>query len=474
MTERRGTILAGLGIATLAAPMVAFALLRALPQLDPPVMWFTFHFYAVGVTALAAAVACAIIIASARTLRETRLLFLGLAFFSIAGIFAVHGLTTPGFIVDEYYASLAVSAWLSVLAGAAFVAMSVVGLPARVERLIESNGRALVGVAVATVIAYITLSFTVESWLDWAPIGGRSVQLSMGFASTGLLGFAAGRYYQAYVFARLPSQIAMVATLLLLLQVQTILLWSPVWHVSWWLYHSLYGVAFAVLFAGWAIEVRRSGSLRAIADALSMRNALAQLNRGLDAPILELVDAVEAKDVETFGHVRRVSGYALAIGRRMGLSSSELRSLVLAAEMHDVGKISIPGSLLAKPGPLTDEEYTVLKTHTVRGYEIAEKVTALRPLAGVIKAHHERFDGDGYPDGLAGEEIPQLSRIISVADTYDAMRSKRPYRDGVSHVEAMAELLRVRGSQLDPRCVDAFTAVFAESGTRLLDERAAA
>ena len=83
-------------------------------------------------------------------------------------------------------------------------------------------------------------------------------------------------------------------------------------------------------------------------------------------------------------------------------------------------------------------------------------------------------DGDGYPDGLAGEEIPQLSRIISVADTYDAMRSKRPYREGVSHVEALAELLRVRGSQLDPRCVDAFTAVFAESGTRLLDEQAAA
>lgn len=474
MLERRGTILTGLGIAALAAPMVVFALLRALPELDPPVMWFTFHFYAVGVTALAAAIACAVIIASASTLRETRLLFLGLAFFSIAGIFAVHGLTTPGFIVNESSASLAVSAWFSVSAGAAFVAMSVVGLPARVERLIESSGKTLVGTVVAAVVAYITLSFTVESWLDWAPIDERSVQLSVGFASAGLLGFAAWRYYQAYAFARLPSQIAMVATLVLLLEVQAILIWGPAWHVSWWLYHALYGVAFAVLFAGWAMEVSRSGSLRAIADALSMRNALAQLNRGLDAPILELVDAVEAKDVETFGHVRRVSGYALAIGSRMCLSSSDLRSLVVAAEMHDVGKISIPGSILAKPGPLTDEEFAVLKTHTVRGYEIAEKVTALRRLAGVIKAHHERFDGDGYPDGLAGEEIPQLARIISVADTYDAMRSKRPYRDGVSHLEAMAELLLVRGSQLDPRCVDAFTAVFAESGTRLLDEHSAA
>ena len=455
-----------LGIAALAAPMIAFALLLVVPALDPKIMASSLHFYAVSFTALAAAIACAVVIASARTMRHTRLLFLGLAFFAIAGVFAVHGLATPGFFIEHYHSSVSVSAWLSVAAGSAFVALSAVGLPARAERIIERNGLAIFGGAVALISAYIALSLMVESWLDWVPIQKRSVQLGLGIAGMALICFAIWRYYQAYLFARLPSQLAMVATLAILLEVQTIILWGRVWHLSWWLYHGLYGVAFLVLFSGWAIEVWRSGTLRAIADALSMRDALAQLNRGLEAPILDLVDAIEIKDEETFGHVRRVSAHALVIGQRLGLSAGELRSLVVAAEMHDVGKISVPNSILAKPGPLTDEEFEVIKTHTVRGEEIAQQVNALRGLAGIIRSHHERLDGSGYPDGLVGEEIPLLARIVAVADTYDAMTSKRPYRAGVSHMATMAEILRGRGVTLDARCVDALVAIFAEPGSR--------
>ncbi len=455
-----------LGIAALAAPMIAFGVLLAVPAFDPRVMWMAFHFYAVSFTALAAALACGIVIASARTLQQTRLLFLGLAFFAIAGVFAVHGLETPGFLAERYHGSVSVSAWFSVAAGSAFVALSVVGLPARAERIVERNGLAIFGGAVALITAYIALSVTVESWLDWVPIRNRSLQLGLGFAGMALIGFAIWRYYQAYLFARLPSQLAMVATLVLLLEVQAIILWGPAWHVSWWLYHGLYPIAFGVLFAGWAIEVRRSGTLRAIADALSMRDALAQLNKGLEEPILQLVDAIEIKDRETFGHVRRVSAHALAIGRRMGLSAGELRSLVVAAEMHDVGKISVPNSILVKPGPLTEEEFEVIKTHASRGYEIAQQVEALRDLAVIIRCHHERLDGSGYPDGLVGEEIPLLARIVAVADVYDAMTSNRPYRDGMSHMEAMAEILRGRGVTLDARCVDALVAILAEPGSR--------
>lgn len=464
-----------LGIAALAAPMIAFALLLVVPALDPKIMASSLHFYAVSFTALAAAIACAVVIASARTMRHTRLLFLGLAFFATAGVFAVHGLATPGFFIEHYHSSVSVSAWLSVAAGSAFVALSVVGLPARAERIIERNGLAIFGGAVAVISAYIALSLMVESWLDWVPIQIRSVQLGLGIAGMALIGFAIWRYYQAYLFARLPSQLAMVATLAILLEVQTIILWGRVWHLSWWLYHGLYGVAFLVLFIGWAIEVRRSGTLRAIADALSMRDALAQLNRGLEAPILDLVDAIEIKDEETFGHVRRVSAHALAIGQRLGLSPSELRSLVVAAEMHDVGKISVPDSILTKPGPLTDEEFEVIKTHTVRGEEIAQQVNALRALAGIIRSHHERLDGSGYPDGLVGEKIPLLARIVAVADTYDAMTSKRPYRAGVSHADTMAELMRNRGTTLDARCVDALVAIFAEQqGSRASAKQAVA
>ncbi len=446
--------------------MIALAVLRAVPRLDLPIMAPTFHFYVVSFTALAAALACAVVMASARTLQNTRLIFLGLAFFTIAGVFAVHGLNTPGFLeeADEVYASVGVSAWLSAFAGSAFVALSVVGLPHRIDHLIERNGKAVFACAVLAVLGYIALSLPgpTEHWLDSVPVNDRNAQFGVGLAALALAGFAVWRYYQAYLFARLPSQLAMIATLVILLEVQVIILWGQVWHLSWWFYHGLYGVAFLVLFTGWAIEVWRAGTLRAIADALSMRDALAQLNRGLEQPILDLVDAVEAKDRETFGHVRRVSGYALAVGRRLGLSPQKLRSLALAAEMHDVGKISVPSSILAKPGPLTDEEFGVIKLHTIRGHEIAEQVKALRDLAEVIRHHHEHYDGTGYPDGLAGDEIPLLSRVITVADAYDAITSKRPYRDSRSHEQAMDEILRLRGAQFDPDCVDAFAAVFPE------------
>jgi HD-GYP domain-containing protein (c-di-GMP phosphodiesterase class II) len=453
--------------------MAALALFRAYPQLDPLWMDRSFHFYVVSIVSLAAAAACIVVMASAATLQNTRLIFLGLAFLTIAGIFSVHGLMTPGFIEEHFYHSVAVSGWLSAFGGCAFVALSVAPLPHPIEHFIERNGRVFFILAALLVAAYIEISVTVDTWLDWIPIDHNLV-LGVGLAGLLLGGFAIWRYWQAYQFARLPSQLAMIVALVLLIEVQAIIIWGTVWHISWWLYHGLYAVAFVALFTGWTLEARRAGTLRAIADALSMRDALAQLNRGLEAPIVALVDAVEAKDEETFGHVRRVSGYALAVGKRLGLSPSALRMLAMSAEMHDVGKISIPSSILAKPGPLTPYEYDVVKTHTSRGYEIAEQVKALRELSNVIRSHHERFDGGGYPDGLAGDAIPLFSRIIAVADSYDAMTSKRPYRNGRAHADAIAEIKSKCGQQFDPQCVDAFLAVFEDPSSRRSDKAIAA
>jgi len=441
--------------AVFAAPLVALAVFRQRPDDDPLLMAPEFHFWVVSGTSLAAAFAGAVVIASARSLRETRLLFLALAFVSIAGVFSVHGLMTPGFIADGFYTSVPVSAWISVFVGSVFVALSVLQLPRPVDRVVSRAGSAIFAWTVVAAGAYVLVSVELEHWLDWLPTDERPMQYAIVGASMALLAFGAWRYAQSYVFARLPSQAAIVASLVLLCEVPPILLWGPVWHLSWWIYHALYALAFVVLFAGWAVEVRRAGTLRAIADALSMRDALAQLNRGRDAHLLELVDAIEVKDVATLGHVSRVSAYALEIGRRLALSPGDLRSLVLAAQMHDVGKIAVPASLLRKPAALTDEEYAEVKRHTLRGDEIARRTPVLRPLAGVIRAHHERMNGRGYPDGLAGDEIPLLARIIAVADTYDAMTSDRPYRDARSHEDAAAELERIAGTELDARCVSA-------------------
>jgi HD-GYP domain-containing protein (c-di-GMP phosphodiesterase class II) len=389
-------------------------------------------------------------------LRETRLLFLALAFISIGGIFSVHGLLTPGVVVHEFHAALAVSSWASVIAGSTFVALSAITMPESMERVVRRAGGAIFAWACIAIAVYVGMSFAYGSWLDWAPTDEREVQYFVAIATTGLFGFGALRYWQAYQFARLPSQAAMVVALVLLAQVPAILLWGEVWYTSWWMYHVVYGLAFCVLFAGWAIEVQRAGSLKVIAEGLSMRDALSQLARGQDAHVLELVDAIEAKDVATLGHVRRVSAYALSIGRRLGLSPAELRSLAIAAELHDVGKIGVPDSILGKPGKLTPQEFAEMQLHTGRGYDIATRIDALREIAPVIRAHHERMNGSGYPDGLRGEAIPMAARIIAVADSYDAMTSARPYRPAMTHGAAVAELQRVSGVELDARCVEAF------------------
>jgi HD-GYP domain-containing protein (c-di-GMP phosphodiesterase class II) len=457
--RRIGAILGG---AVLLAPMAALAVLYENPGLD--LLWHqdAVHFWVVGVTALAAAIAACVVILSAKTLRETRLLFLALAFVCIAGIFSVHGLLTPGYIAHEFYSSVAVSSWASIAAAAVFIALSAAELPRPVERFVHRAGLLIFAWVTVGIAAYLIMSLAVDEWLDWFPLDNKGMQYATAFGSMALIAFAITRYWQAYQFARLPAQAATTLALVLLLEVPPLILWGWAWHISWWLYHGAYGAAFIVLFGGWAIEVRRAGSLSAIAEALSMRDALAQLNRGRDKHILELVSAIETKDKHTLGHVSRVSAHALEIGKQMGLPAQDLRSLVLAAQMHDVGKIGVPNAILMKPDHLTDAEYAEVKRHAARGGSIANRVDALQPLAHVIRAHHERYNGQGYPDGLAGDEIPLLARIIAVADTYDAMTSDRPYRHALEHDAAVAELRRVSGTELDRACVDAFLASFDE------------
>src|SRR2546428_13051386 len=140
----------------------------------------------------------------------------------------------------------------------------------------------------------------------------------------------------------------------------------------------------------------------------------------------------------------------------MAFGSSRLRRLVLAGQLHDIGKIGLPPYILTKPGKLTDEEWAAIKLHPAKGWEIVGRAKALKDIASVVRHHHERFDGSGYPDGLAGDDIPLEARIISVADTFDALTSERPYRPAMSIDNVQAELLGVSGSQLDPTCVERF------------------
>jgi putative two-component system response regulator len=167
--------------------------------------------------------------------------------------------------------------------------------------------------------------------------------------------------------------------------------------------------------------------------------------------------AVEAKSPFTQGHSERVTHYALLLAGALGLSCDEQQALRRGALLHDIGKISIPDAILNKPGKLTDDEMEKIKEHPVQGVKIIERLESLRDVIPLIRWHHERLDGQGYPDGLKGDAIPFLVRILSVADVYDALASERPYRSAMPHAKCI-ELLRseAAGGGLDARLVESF------------------
>jgi cyclic di-GMP phosphodiesterase len=205
---------------------------------------------------------------------------------------------------------------------------------------------------------------------------------------------------------------------------------------------------------------------------LSLREELVEMNRLLRRDLVRvsdaLIHAIEAKDLYTGGHLRRVSEYAVAVGEKLGLRGRDLETLHYASLLHDVGKLGVPESVLRKEGPLDPMETEVMRRHPEIGARMLEKLDVLAGAAPLVLHHQERYDGDvdgqhpGYPRGLAGDQIPLGARIIAVVDAFDAMTTTRPYREALPVDQAAAILRLERGRQFDPKVVDAFLDSLAE------------
>jgi PAS domain S-box-containing protein/putative nucleotidyltransferase with HDIG domain len=200
------------------------------------------------------------------------------------------------------------------------------------------------------------------------------------------------------------------------------------------------------------------------------RNAFSNMLKDLDVSYQELkglyeglihsfVNAMDAKSPWTKGHSERVTSYATAIAKAMGLNDNEIETLRIASLLHDIGKIGTYDVILDKPGRLTNEEFSLVKTHPVKGEEILKPIKQLQNILSIVRSHHERLDGNGYPDKLKGMEIPFMARIITVADSFDSMTSDRPYRPSPGKDYAISELKKYRGIQFDIQVVDAFLQV---------------
>ncbi len=193
-----------------------------------------------------------------------------------------------------------------------------------------------------------------------------------------------------------------------------------------------------------------------------VQEAVAELKNAFDSTVVGFAALLEGKDASTADHCIRVRDLCVRLGTEMGLGTDRIRNLELGAMLHDIGKIKIPDAILTKPGALTAEEWAKMRMHAEYGAEIVEKIAILSGASLVVRNHHEKWDGSGYPAGLSGEQIPLEARIFMVVDAYDAITSKRHYKDAQDPAHALGEILRCSGTHFDPAVVEIFQRIYPE------------
>jgi HD-GYP domain-containing protein (c-di-GMP phosphodiesterase class II) len=194
-----------------------------------------------------------------------------------------------------------------------------------------------------------------------------------------------------------------------------------------------------------------------------LRHAAEENRQLFIGTVKALAAAIDGKDPYTRGHSERVARFSLAIGESLGLPDDEMEKLRISALLHDVGKIAIEDNILKKPAALTEEEFEIMKQHPQKGYKIMSQIPAMKDFLPGMYMHHEMMDGRGYPQGLKGDEIPMQARIVSVADTFDAMTTDRPYQKGMELPDAITRIKTFVGTRYDPKVVDALVEA-CESG----------
>jgi HD-GYP domain-containing protein (c-di-GMP phosphodiesterase class II) len=448
-------------VALLVTPAIVLGAARSFPALDPIYESVRFHLFVVSAIA-----ACALLVAlatAAFAARDGRSgpVLLSIGCVTVGFLLLGHGLTTPGIFGRP------VNLWVARLAVLALVGFALcLALALREGGAIGRAPRATMAIPTLALLLFTSAVVVDPTALHGrAPLPGESVIRLVLLGAAALVLLVVGAvHWRRWGLGRDRIELALVLASWLTMAALLSLQFGTFWRLSWWDYHLYLLAGFAA--AAWAVVAgfRRSRTLVGAVGGVTIRDPLEQVSQRHPEALGALIGAVEAKDPYTHGHSERVAELSARIGLRLALSPETMRGLHQGAFLHDVGKISVPDAVLNKAGDLTPQEWAMIERHPAVGWDLVSRAESLHGALSAIRHHHERWDGTGYPDRLAGTDIPHQGRIVAVADVWDALTSDRAYRPAWEVDRAVSHIAAASGTLFDPEAVDAFLDVVAERG----------
>ncbi|MGD9753084.1 MAG: HD-GYP domain-containing protein [Acidimicrobiia bacterium] len=387
------------------------------------------------------------------------------------------------------------------LAGSALAALSALMVASSIGGITDGIGGGLAGIAALPVSALLAapLLSPHRRWArrlvqHWSPASRVMLAATAAFAlvlagmeappppalrlaaavlgGAGWSALAMRQLRLARISRAMPARIAAGATTVLTVSSLAAMAARPGSPLAWFTLVAD-NVALGTAVAAMLVGYRTGRSVQGVLAPILAREPLAALELGLAPEIKAFVDALERKDPVTRDHVVRTSALAMRLAIRAGLEPATVRNVAVGGLLHDIGKLVIPGAIINKPGALSDAEYATIKSHTERGAELLSRAPSLAGAAPFVRGHHERYDGRGYPDGLAGDAIALPVALVSVSDAWDAMISTRQYREGMAREDVEAIVRRGSGTQWHPTAVELLLTEIARHGHADADELAA-
>ncbi len=422
----------------------------------PPVI----HFYAVGMTALGTAVASLVLTGIGARFGDTRTVLIGTAFAVMAALLALHGISTPGYLFPSTgYGEVMLTGGATLPAGALILALSAFRLPfvRRVKPLLVLQAVLIVGI-----ISLGVLGLVDPKVLPEVPAANSPTAVAVLVSGLALFAVLGWRALRTYLLTRRLADLLVAIGIVWLGTALVAALTLTYSDLGWWLGHMFELDGIMIVAVPVALDLAHTAQARPLAGDLSAADLVSSEEVFLGSHVRAITLRLAEKDAYTEQHTRRVALRAVQVGEQLGLSRRRLRALAIGGLVHDIGKLSVPDSILKKPGPLDDREYEVIKRHPEWGAKLLDELGGFPgSVRRLVHDHHERLDGGGYPSGRPGEEIGLDTRILTACDVYDALISPRVYRAAWTHEAAMALLESEVGTAYDRRCVAALGALYS-------------